>query len=132
MGAYTRISINIYLYTYPFIHFSDSFSLEITMISSGIHKISPVFFGFPWPHTLREASDRPCFTAWTSMATAAFPGGTWPLSMTGHGRGKRLAKKSCLEMAAGDADTKWMDLPWIYHDLPMKMLISGNLPMEKR
>ena len=65
------------------------------------------------------------------MATAAFPGGTWPLLMTGRGRGKRPAKKSCLEMAggleAGDAHEKWRDLPWI---LPMKMLISGNLAMK--
>ena len=67
------------------------------------------------------------------MATAAFPGGTWPLSMTGHGRGKRLAKKSCLEMTGGWRRPSKME-GFTYQGftmiLPMKMLISGNLPMK--
>ena len=68
-----------------------------------IHLLVPLFLQksyarIPLACCLRWSPHRPCFTASTWTATAASPGGTWPLSMTGHGRAKRPAK-SCLEMA---------------------------------
>ena len=121
MGAYTLISINIYLYTYPFMHFSDSLSLEITMISSGIHKISPVFFGFPWPWP-------PSVKLLTGLVL--LPGRGWPrppfpaerglYRWLGTAGGRDLRRRAAWRwQEAGDAHQKWRDLltrdlPWFY------------------